>query len=353
MQPAGGISRDRNESGSAEFFIPDLCASGSVFVMVLLAELLVVLHALTNSALPEFNWNLLATNSLYVQWVVLLSAGILCQLRGPMSSLALPLASLCSLLVVLIVTIGTTYISLRVTVPGLSGEALTWRLLRTVLVATVLAAIVLRYFHLQQQLQHQQKLELLARLESLRARIRPHFLFNTLNSIASLIESRPAAAEQAVEDLAELFRASLADNDRATTVADEIRLCELYLGIEQLRLGDRLQVEWQVAHEVRDAPMPSLVLQPLVENAIYHGISQLPDGGTVHIGLELDGDTVRACVENPVPTSAPASGGNKLALANIRERLAALYGAEGSLEAAPDGDLFHIRLSYPRQEAES
>ena len=90
----------------------------------------------------------------------------------------------------------------------------------------------------------------------------PHFLFNTLNSIASLIVSRPDSAEQAVEDLAELFRASLKESREGTTVADEVRLCELYLGIEQLRLGERLQVQWQVAEEARDAPMPSLILQP-------------------------------------------------------------------------------------------
>lgn len=354
MKPAGGQTRQEgNDSASAEFFIPDLCASTSVFVMVLLAQLLVVVHVLANSALPQFNWNLLASSSLFVQWVVLLSAAFLCRLRTPFSRLSLPLASFCSLLVVLAVTVLTSYVAFRFTMPEISGGMLSWRLARNGLVATVLTAIVLRYFHLQQQLRRQQKLEAQARLESLRARIRPHFLFNTLNSIASLIEVRPDVAEQAVEDLSELFRASLQENDRSTTVADELRLCELYLGIEKLRLGERLQVDWQVAREVHDAPMPTLLLQPLVENAIYHGISQLPDGGSICIALEEQDNTVNVRVENPLPVSAPPSGGNKLALANIRERLEALYGAEGFLEASPAGDMFSVTLRYPREAAVS
>jgi two-component system sensor histidine kinase AlgZ len=351
MEPARGrAKRAVNDAGSAEFFLPDLCASRSVFVMVLLAELLAVVHVLASSSLPQFNWDMLGYNSLFVQWVVLLSAALLCRLRSPLSRLGLPLASFCSLLVVVIVTMATSYLAMRFVAPALPGEFTGWRLLRDVLVAAVLAGMVLRYFYLQQQLQRQQKLELQARLDSLRARIQPHFLFNTLNSIASLIESRPAAAEQAVEDLSELFRVSLQESSRSMTVADELRLCELYLGIEQLRLGDRLKVDWEVPPQVRDLPMPSLLLQPLVENAIYHGVSQLPQGGTVRIRLALAGNIIEASVENPVPSRAIQSGGHNLALANIRERLEALYGSQGLLLAEPQGELFRVKLSYPREE---
>ena len=352
MAPATGLARQEgNEADSAGFFVPDLCASTAVFVMVLLAELLVVVHALSNSALPHFNWDLLATNSLFVQWVVLLSAALLCRLRGPLSRLNLLLASLSILVLVLVVTGATSYVVHRFLLPGLAAQAVGWEMAGNMLVAAVLTAILLRYFHLQHQLQQQQKLEALARLESLRSRIRPHFLFNTLNSIASLIETRPEAAEQAVEDLSELFRASLKDNDSSTTVADELRLCELYLGIEQLRLGQRLRIDWDVDPAVRAETMPSLLLQPLVENAIYHGVSQLPEGGTVSIGLSRKGNRVEARVENPVPATAPPSGGNRLALANIRARLEALYGSDGQLQASPAQGLFRACLSYPAQEA--
>ncbi|WP_165954177.1 sensor histidine kinase [Seongchinamella unica] len=347
MQPVPAErERDSGTPDAGEFFIPDLCAPRAVFVMVLLAELLVLVFSLGASNLPRFNWDLFARCSLFVQWVVLVSALLLCWTRKPFSRLQLPLATLLSLALILAVTAGTSMIALQV-FPRLSGATdLGWWMLRNLLVALVMGGIVLRYFYLQQLLRRQEKLELLARLDSLRSRIRPHFLFNTLNSIASLIMSRPQSAEQAVEDLAELFRASLKENRGETTVADEIRLCELYLGIEQLRLGERLAVEWQVADRVRAQPMPSLILQPLVENAVYHGIARLPEGGCIRIALRLDGERVYAEVENPVPDGSGKPGGNHLALVNVEQRLQATYGATATLQTFPGEQLFRVELSY-------
>ena len=182
-----------------------------------------------------------------------------------------------------------------------------WWLARNVMIAVVLSGVVLRYFYLQQQITLKERAELQARLDALRNRIRPHFLFNTMNSIASLIATRPDAAEQAVEDLSELLRASLQEAEIDATVADEVRLCKLYLGIEQLRLGDRLSIEWQVAEAVRDAPMPSLILQPLVENAIDHGIAQIPAGGTVRIEVRSERGNICVRVQNPLPAAVPPS----------------------------------------------
>ena len=343
-----GVIGDR-ESG--EFFIPDLCAARPVFVMVLLTELMVIVYVLASSSLPRFNWDLLATCSLFVQWVVLLSAALLCQLRRPFSRLSLPVATSGSLLLVLAVTAVTSYLALQLYPQFTRGAIGSWWLLRNLLVAVVLAGIVLRYFYLQQQLRQQEKLELQARLDSLRARIRPHFLFNTMNSIASLIMSRPEAAEQAVEDLSELFRVSLHENQRPTSVSDELRLCELYLGIEKLRLGERLQVQWQVDEAARDQPMPSLVLQPLVENAVYHGISQLPGGGTICVGVRLAGTEVHVSVENPVPSQSVHTRGHHIALANIEQRLQALYGSAGRLQVLQEGNSYRVKLSYPRDVA--
>ncbi|MEM9254843.1 MAG: sensor histidine kinase [Pseudomonadota bacterium] len=347
MEPAG--DQAGLEADHSQFFIPDLCASRSLLVLILLAELLLIVYVLATSALPRFDWYALAYGSFVVQWIVLLSAALLCRLRVPLSRLGLPVASVCSLLTVLGVTVASSYLA-RWLFPQFSsaaGDA--WWLLRNLLMATVVACILLRYFYLQHQLRRQQLLESQARLDSLRSRIRPHFLFNTLNSIASLIVSRPEAAEQAVEDLSELFRTSLQEEQRSTTVADELRVCELYLGIESLRLGDRLQVDWQVGDAVRTQPMPSLLLQPLVENAIYHGISQLAEGGCVGIEVELRGGEVIARVENPVPTADTQREGNRLALENIRERLAVMYGAAGKLSAAKQGGVFRVVLSYPQE----
>ncbi len=348
MEPERGrLTAVGGERVTGEFFIPDLCATRSVFVMVLLTELMVIVYVLANSVLPRFNWDLLATCSLFVQWVVLLSAALLCQLRRPFSRLSLPLAASGSLLVVLAVTAASSYLALQF-YPQLTPSAVgAWWLLRNLLVALVLAGIVLRYFYLQQQLQLQERLELQARLDALRAKIRPHFLFNTMNSIASLIMSRPEAAEQAVEDLSELFRAALQESKRTTTVADELHLCELYLGIEKLRLGERLHVAWQVDVAARDQPMPSLILQPLVENAVYHGISKLPRGGTISVTVHLVGGEVQVSVENPVPVQAAHTEGHHMALANIEQRLQVLYGSGTHLHAAPQGDAYRVELSYP------
>ncbi|MCR9105603.1 MAG: histidine kinase [Gammaproteobacteria bacterium] len=338
------------EAQQRDFFIPDLCAPYSVLVMILLAEVLVLVHVLLRSGLPAVNWQLLAVGSFSVQFVVLLSAALLCQLRKPLSVLSLPMATLSCLMVVALVTIGSTFFFQYMAIPAQEPVS-SWQLLRNTLVACVVACVVLRYFYLQQQLRLREQQELQSRLDSLRDRIRPHFLFNTLNSIASLIESRPEAAEKAVEDLAELFRASLQEERGATTVDDELRLCELYLGIEQLRLGERLTVSWQVDDAVRELPMPSLLLQPLVENAIYHGVSRIPEGGTVQLVISTTGNRLVARVENPVHAQAASSSGHQIALANIKARMAALYGEEGELQITPGEHSFCAMLSYPLEAA--
>ncbi|MCB1855666.1 MAG: histidine kinase [Pseudomonadales bacterium] len=340
------------KAASGECLIPDLCAPRSVLTMVLLVELMVLVFTLSSSSLVAFNWDLLAVCSLFGQWVVLLSAAVMCALRRPLNRLRMPLAACCCLLVVMVTT-ALSSIAARAALPILfadSGDT-GWWLLRNLLVAAVLAGIVLRYFYLQQQLQLQQKMELLARLDALRARIRPHFLFNTLNSIASLIMSRPAEAERVVEDLAELMRVSLQDGRRDATVADELRICELYLGIEQLRLGERLQLDWQIDPAVREKPMPSLLLQPLVENAVYHGVAQLPAGGTVAIRVAEDAGRVSIVVENPAPQQAARSAGHRIALENIGQRLHALYGSAGRLQIERPAGGYRVELSYPLQDA--
>ena len=352
MQAAPGqVTQTSRALASGEFFVPDLCAPRSVLSMVLLVELMVLVYTLSSSSLPAFDWNLLAVCSLFGQWVVLLSAALLCLLRQPLSRLAMPLAAACCLLAVLAAT-AVSSVAARSFLPQLFGDssATGWWLLRNLLVAMVLAGIVLRYFYLQQQLQVQQKMELQARLDALRARIRPHFLFNTLNSVASLIMSRPEAAERVVEDLAELLRVNLQEGRRDVTVADELRICELYLGIEQLRLGERLRVDWQVDPAVLERPMPSLILQPLVENAVYHGVSQLPAGGTILVRVSDAQGRISVAVENPAPQSPARSDGHQIALDNIGQRLQALYGSAGHMEVTrPHGD-YRIELSYPTQE---
>lgn len=348
MQSPSAQSGDQPlEGASGEFLIPDLCAPRAVFVMVLLAELMVVVYALASSSLPRFNWDLLATCSLFMQWVVLVSAALLCPLRKLFARMSLHLAALCSLVLIMGVAGFSSMAAIQLYPHLTFGVDHAWWILRNVLVAMVLAGIALRYFYLQQQLQLREKSELQARLDSLRARIRPHFLFNTLNSIASLIASRPDAAEQAVEDLSELFRSNLQENNHATTVADELRLCQLYLGIEQLRLGDRLSIDWQVDENLLDEPMVGLLLQPLVENAVYHGIAQLPEGGTIVVKLAQLNQNIHVQVENPTPNLPGHTDGHHMALVNIEQRLQGLFGADAGLQIEKAPGFYRIQLYYP------
>ncbi|MBN7798240.1 sensor histidine kinase [Parahaliea mediterranea] len=331
---------------TGEFFIPDLCGTRQVFVIVLLTELLVLVYTLAVSGLPDYDWTLLAEASLFAQWVVLLSAALLCLLRSGFPGMGLVAASVAGLSLVLVVTalstLGAFYFY-----PRAPGEVFdSWALLRNLLIALVVTGIALRYFFLQHQLRLRERSMLQARLDALRARIRPHFLFNTLNSIASLIDSRPESAERAVEDLAELFRASLRESGEPATVADELRLCRRYLGIEQLRLDERLAVDWDVAPEAEGVAMPGLVLQPLVENAVYHGIARLPRGGTIRVSVAVDANTLRAEVRNPMPPERH-SGGLHMALENIRQRLQALFGEAAGLEIDDREGEFRVRLFYP------
>ena len=186
-----------------------------------------------------------------------------------------------------------------------------------------------------------------ARLQALQARIRPHFLFNSLNAVLSLIRKDAKRAEGALEDLADLYRVLMADNRTLTKLTDEIDLTRRYLSLEQLRLGERLQVDWQIEGMPGDALIPPLLLQPLVENAVYHGIEPGVAPGVVHIAIARDGDRLSLVLSNPYHPEHQHRAGNRMALANIRERLLLQFDVEARLEAQPVGDTFEIRITMP------
>lgn len=187
-----------------------------------------------------------------------------------------------------------------------------------------------------------------ARLQALQARIRPHFLFNSINAVLSLVRAEPRRAETALEDLADLFRVLMRDNRQLAPLADEIELCRQYLDLEKLRLGERLQVEWHVDNMPRDALVPPLVLQPLLENAVYHGIEPSGAPGPIAINIFLRRGEIHAVLRNPYKFSGNHHAGNKMAMDNIRERLALHFDAEASLETRAGRDSYevHIRMPY-------
>ncbi len=216
------------------------------------------------------------------------------------------------------------------------------------------AGVLLFYFHLRARALSPAITE--ARLQALQARIRPHFLFNSINAVLSLVRSNPKRAEVALEDMAELFRVLMRDNRDLTPLENEVELCRQYLDLEQLRLGDRLTVDWNVKSMPADALVPPLMLQPLLENAVYHGIEPSSTPGTVSINLFLSRGEVHAILKNPYRTTGGNHhSGNKMALANVRERLALHFDAEASLESRVTKDAYevHIRIPYRTQAANS
>lgn len=186
-----------------------------------------------------------------------------------------------------------------------------------------------------------------ARLQALQARIRPHFLFNSINAVLSLIRQEPKRAETALEDMAELFRVVMADNRELTPLGREVGLCKQYLNLEQLRLGERLQVEWHIDKMPADALIPPLVLQPLLENAVYHGIEPRTAPGVVSINIYASRDEVHAVLRNPYALEGNHHAGNKMAIGNIRERLQLHFDAEASLTSRVTGDAYQVHIVMP------
>ncbi|MDO9359784.1 MAG: histidine kinase [Polaromonas sp.] len=185
-----------------------------------------------------------------------------------------------------------------------------------------------------------------ARLAELQSRIRPHFLFNTLNSASALVRAEPAKAEAVLEDLSELFRHALADATESVTLGQEIELAQRYLAIEQIRFGERLQVQWSLDPMADSARLPPLLLQPLVENAVRHGVEPSASGAQVKIATERRGSTVVVKVTNSTPAGAGESG-HGLALANVRERLALLHDVQAQFKTVFRDGVFQVRLEIP------
>lgn len=227
----------------------------------------------------------------------------------------------------------------------------TYPLIGVALFSLLLGAGLLAYFNLRARALSPAITE--ARLQALQARIRPHFLFNSLNAVLSLVRSDPRRAEHALENMADLFRALMGNASQLAPLEDEVALTRAYLELEQLRLGDRLQVAWHINKMPADALIP-LVIQPLVENAVYHGIEPLPDGGEISLNLYRSADKVHIVVRNPIATDASHHKGNRIALANIRERLLLHFDLDAQLKLEPLGAVYqvHIVIPYTRERTQ-
>ena len=219
-------------------------------------------------------------------------------------------------------------------------------LARTLVLAALAAAAVLAYLRLHTRAYSPALAE--ARLQALQARIRPHFLFNSLNAVLALIRRDPGRAERTLEDLADLFRALMSDSRNLVRLADEINLIERYAAIEQLRLGERLRMSWDLDNAPVDAMLPALVLQPLLENAVYHGVEPGTGVGDVMVRIVRRGDRVLMRIENPwLEPGAGARAGNHMALDNIRERLMLFFDDEARLKTGVEGGRYRVDIEIP------
>lgn len=225
----------------------------------------------------------------------------------------------------------------------------THSLLRWVLIVALTTGMLLVYFDLRGRALSPALAE--ARLQALQARIRPHFLFNSINAVLSLVRQQPRRAETALEDLAGLFRALMADNRELTPIAREIELCRQYLDLEQLRLGDRLQVEWHIENMPPDALVPPLALQPLLENAVYHGIEPAETTGVLSINIHVERDRLHVLLCNPYRPRGDHHVGNKMALANIRERLQLHFDVAAELTTRVGKNTYEVSMIMPYVKA--
>lgn len=337
-----------------DFFLPELCRGEALLGLVLLAELLVLVLVLADPGTTGLDWSRLALMSFFVQWVVLLTVALLCPLRPWLMRLSLPHASLLVCLVVTLVTLLCTAASQQVQLlyQGFetSGSGL-WHYLKNTLISLIMSAMVMRILYLQSEARRRQRAELQARLQALQARIRPHFLFNSLNSIASLIQIDAIKAEQALLDLSELFRATLSQNDALSSWQQEVELTRKYLSLEQHRFADRLQVSWHTSQVPDNLPIPHLTLQPLLENAILHGIQPLAEGGTILVKARLHQGRFELQLQNPIPKQPGRQRGSGTALENIRLRLKALFGPTATLGVQTRNNVFITEVQYPLDTA--
>lgn len=351
----GGSSEHKGKSLGEDFFIPDLCNTQAVFSLVVASQLFALIVVVVAHPLPNFDWVSLGMTTLLTQWITLTCAAVICNIRPVLKWVPQRFAIAIALLIILLDTATFSLAGQWILRPQMVGMSFSqhidyWQILRNLFISAIISTMVFRYFVSQYRLRLQEGAELNARLQSLQSRIRPHFLFNSMNIIASLIATDPKTAESVVEDLAELFRASLKETANAVPLAQEINLCKKYLRIEQLRIGKRLKVVWRQAKLPDDIEIPMLLLQPLLENAIYHGVQPLPEGGTVKIELSTKADMFRVAVTNPLPTGNGGKSdvkGNQMAIENIRNRLSAIYGAKGTLTNVKGEGDFTTVLSFP------
>ncbi|MGZ3237170.1 MAG: sensor histidine kinase [Burkholderiaceae bacterium] len=330
-----------------EIVIPDCCNIGVVFRTLLAVNCVVLMAILLRTTGFKAGLQEFVETSMLVELACLASLVALCGVRQIVKTIPLWAQRVLSALVPAVVTsliirflsLNTWYLDSFTHLTNIEG----------MLAAGLFGIALQHYFELRTRAFSPALVE--ARLQALQARIRPHFLFNSLNAVLSLIRTEPKQAETTLEDLADLFRVLMRDARDMTTLEQEIRLCRQYLSIEKVRLGERLQVKWDATNitdsVLRKAQIPSLLLQPLLENAVHYGVEPSTGPALIQIKLNRSLDRIEMTVTNPYYGSDVASEGNHMALNNIRERLALLYDVEAQITTTAENGFFEVRLRFP------
>jgi len=344
-----------NASVENSHHLPDFGTFSMLIRFVILAELIAIIITIgRNTDFNEQAWQDFSLLSLFAVSIALCSFVVL-KIASPLFKRASTGTGsvLAVLLILLVTSLGTDgFIYLFHSLDLIDDGMPAWRdslLVRSLMIAGIIGVLGIRYLILQQRSTVDGKLQQESKLQALQSRIRPHFLFNSLNSVASLTRSDPHKAEAVLHDLADLFRVLLADARKLVPVTAEREISRQYLEVEKIRLGDRLQVKWNVSNIPRSALMPALTLQPLLENAIYHGIEPRFAGGTIKIEMWSEGETLNIMISNPLPDvqKETRSKGNKLAQENIRQRLATQFGSAASMQVIQEGGQYHVKVRMP------
>ncbi|MFO1299935.1 MAG: histidine kinase [Burkholderiaceae bacterium] len=339
---ASGPPRRRLTDGADLPVLPDCCNLGTMVRVLLPLNIGVVLLGWLLPAAGVDYWPMLET-ALRVDAVAAASLLMLCPLRRSVNGAPRWAQWVVGLGVPSAFTVVVAVASAQPSSPGVAVFA-AWLMPRVLLAAGIAWALI-EYLRLRQLSLQPSQAE--GRLQALQARIRPHFLFNSLNTVLGLMRSDPRKAERTLENLADLFRVFMKDSRELVPLDDEVLLCKEYLTIEKLRLADRLGVRWELDGMPGDALLPSLLLQPLVENAVHHGIEPNQEPGEIRVSIAKSGDRVRVEIANPLPDAPPTRPGNHMALSNVRERLDLTFDVEGQLETSSADGQFRVIVQFP------
>jgi two-component system sensor histidine kinase AlgZ len=334
--------------------LPNFCEGRTILSVVIVAQMLAVLITLVTRRISLNIFQDLLLISLFVQWIGLASAGVLCASRTYLNRLSNLRA------------FGVAYL-LLLCVTWLVSESAVWLLfgfgkintarpewynyfhVQNICMSAIVNALVLRYFFAKHELRVRTLSAARIKAQAMLSRIRPQFVFSGMNIIASLTRSDPAKAEAAIEDMADLFRMMLSQDETLVPVKNEIEVAQKYLAIEGLRLDNRLRVDWDIGKFPRKAVMPVLTLQPLLENAIRHGIEPIAAGGVITVRLWEHEDKIYIKIINPIPRTRAkrAADSHSMSLEDIRLRFQSHYGDTAKLAFGREDEQYIVNVVLP------